>query len=225
MILPIAGVLSPEDVRAVWDELAQAQWSDGRSTAGYHSAQTKRNDQVVETDPAGARAGERILAALERKALFISAALPLRVFPPLFNRYTTGQAFGDHVDNAIRQSVRGTRVRTDLSATLFLSSPEDYDGGELVIGDPGGERRVKLAAGDMILYPAGSVHRVTEVTRGARLASFFWIQSMVRDEAQRSLLFSLDDGIRAARDRDPTQPALVQLLNVYHNLVRTWAEC
>jgi PKHD-type hydroxylase len=225
MILPIKGVLAPDDLRSVWDELAQAQWSDGRATAGYHSAQTKRNDQVPEADPAAMRAGERIIAALERNALFISAALPLKVFPPLFNRYRDGQTFGSHVDNAIRPSLHGMRVRTDLSATIFLSSPDEYDGGELVIEAPGAGHSIKLAAGDMVLYPASSVHHVNPVTRGGRLASFFWIQSMVRDDGQRSLLFDLDDGIRAARASDPDQPALVHLLNVYHNLVRAWADC
>jgi PKHD-type hydroxylase len=225
MILRLSAVLSANELRDVRGDLAQAQWADGRSTAGYQSARAKRNDQVVESDPSGARAGERVVAALERNALFVSAALPLRVFPPLFNRYGSGQAFGDHVDNAIRQSLRGNRIRTDLSATLFLNPPENYDGGELVIGDAGGSQIVKLAAGDMVLYPASSVHRVNPVTRGTRLASFFWIQSMVRDEAQRSILFQLDEGIRGVRDADVAQPALVTLVNVYHNLVRSWAEC
>jgi PKHD-type hydroxylase len=225
MILRISAVLSANDLRDVRGDLAQAPWADGRSTAGYQSAQAKRNDQVVESDPAGIRAGERVVTALERNALFVSAALPLRVFPPLFNRYAAGQAFGDHVDNAIRQPLRGNRIRTDLSATLFLNPPEDYDGGELVIGDAGGSQIVKLAAGDMVLYPASSVHRVNPVTRGTRLASFFWIQSMVRDESRRSILFQLDEGIRGVRDADAAQPALVTLVNVYHNLVRSWAEC
>jgi PKHD-type hydroxylase len=225
MILRLAAVLSDNEMRGIRSDLTQAQWTDGRSTAGYQSAQAKRNDQVAESDPAGLRAGERVVAALERNALFVSAALPLRVFPPLFNRYAAGQAFGDHVDNAIRQPLRGNRIRTDLSATLFLNAPQEYDGGELVIGGAAGSQIVKLAAGDMVLYPASSIHRVNPVTRGTRLASFFWIQSMVRDETQRSILFQLDEGIRGVRDADPAQPALVTLVNVYHNLVRSWAEC
>jgi PKHD-type hydroxylase len=174
MIFRIPSVLGIDELRDIRAELHHAQWSDGRATAGYQSAQAKHNDQVAEADPVGLRAGERILAALERNALFISAALPLKVFPPLFNRYGSGQAFGDHVDNAIRQSVvRGSRVRTDLSATIFLSAPEEYTGGQLVIDGGAGTPGIKLPAGDMILYPASSVHRVTAVTHGTRLASFF----------------------------------------------------
>lgn len=226
MILRIAEVLSAEVVREIRTEFVQAQWCDGRSTAGYLSASAKHNDQVVEGDPAAHRAGDRIVAALERNPLFISAALPLKVSPPLFNRYGPGQGFGDHVDNAIRQTpVRGNRIRTDLSATLFLSSPDEYAGGELVIDGLAGSQAVRLAAGDMIVYPASSVHHVNPVSHGTRFASFFWIQSMVRDEVHRSILFQLDEGIRSVRDANPDQPGLVTLVNVYHNLVRGWAEC
>jgi PKHD-type hydroxylase len=169
--------------------------------------------------------GEMIVAALERHALFISAALPLRVFPPLFNRYESGMSFGAHVDNAIRQ-VTGTpyRIRTDLAATLFLTRPEDYDGGELIVEDTYGSHAVKLPAGDMILYPATSLHRVTPVTRGARLSSFFWIQSMVREDARRALLFELDMAINQVNQRLPADPAVVALTSCYHNLLRDWAD-
>jgi PKHD-type hydroxylase len=225
VIVPIAGLLSPEDVRAVRAGLDGARWEDGRKTAGHQSAQVKRNEQVVEDDAAGRRAADRVLGALERNPLFISAALPLKVFPPLFNRYSGGQNFGDHVDNAIRQTPQGHSVRTDLSATLFLSAPEEYDGGELVIGGVGGTQSVKLGAGDLVVYPASTVHRVNPVTRGTRLASFFWIQSMVRADARRELLFQLDEAIRTVRAADPHQQALVDFVSVYHNLIRTWAEC
>jgi PKHD-type hydroxylase len=225
MILPIRGLLSAEELAAVREDLAQAEWADGKATAGYQSAQTKRNDQVREGDPFGARAGDRIAAALERNALFVSSALPLAIFPPLFNRYAGGQAFGNHVDNAIRRSARGRRLRTDLSATVFLSDPASYTGGELVIEEVGYANAVKLDAGDMVLYPARSIHRVGPVVAGIRLAAFFWVQSMVRDDGERALLFALDDAIRATRDAEPEMPSLVSLVNVYHNLLRRWAEC
>jgi PKHD-type hydroxylase len=181
--------------------------------------------QVPEEDPVARGLGDMIVAVLERTPLFLSAALPLRVFPPLFNRYSGGQAFGTHVDNAIRQ-VKGTphRIRTDLSATLFLTQPDEYEGGVLTIEDRFGVQHVKLPAGDMVLYPASSLHHVTPVTRGARVAAFFWIQSMVRDDARRALLFDLDSAIQAL-DRDmPDHASVVQLTGVYHNLIRQWAE-
>jgi PKHD-type hydroxylase len=197
---------------------------DGRVTAGHQSARAKDNQQLPEDSPVARRLGERIVAALQRSPLFVSAALPLRVFPPLFNRYQGGQGFGTHVDNAIRQ-VPGTphRIRTDLSATLFLSSPEDYHGGELVVEDTLGVHSVKLPAGHLVLYPASSLHHVRAVTRGTRLASFFWIQSMVRDDGERTLLFDLDTAIQRLAAESPDHPSAIQLTGVYHNLLRRWA--
>ena len=184
----------------------------------------KDNAQIPEDHPVAREIGDLILGALQRNPLFISAALPARVFPPLFNRYAGGQAFGNHVDNAIRQvSGTGNRIRTDLSATLFLSGPSEYDGGELLVEDTYGVHAVKLEAGHMVLYPATSLHRVTPVTRGARVASFFWIQSMVRDDGERTLLFDLDAGIQQLSQDVPDSSAAVHLTAVYHNLLRRWA--
>jgi PKHD-type hydroxylase len=205
--------------------LDAAEWVDGRVTAGHQSARAKHNEQVPEHHPAARQAGEIIVTALARSPLFRSAALPLHVFPPLFNRYSGGQAFGSHVDNAVRQ-VTGTahQLRTDLSATLFLSDPAGYDGGELVIEDTYGLHSVKLPAGDLILYPASSLHLVRPVTRGARVASFFWIQSMVRDDGQRTLLYDLDRATQQVHRDLPDSPAAVQLTGIYHNLLRRWAD-
>jgi PKHD-type hydroxylase len=226
MLLQISTILRPEQVARATHLLAAAEWIDGRVTAGPQSARAKNNKQVRENSPAAVEAGDMILRALERNALFTTAALPLRVFPPLFNRYEEGESFGTHIDNAVRQ-IPGTpqRIRTDLSATLFLNDPADYDGGELVIEDLFGVHRVKLPAGDLILYPASSLHRVTNVTRGARLASFFWIQSMVKDDAERTLLFDLDMAIQQVNRDLPGHKAGTQLTNVYHNLLRRWADC
>ncbi len=225
MILQVPDVLTAEQVAHCRRVLADAQWGDGRVTAGYQSAQTKNNLQVAEGTPAARELGTLILQALEGNPLFVSAALPARVFPPLFNRYDPGHAFGTHVDNAIRQ-VRGTahRIRTDLSATLFLSSLDEYDGGELVVEDTYGLHSVKLPAGHLVLYPATSLHRVMPITRGARIASFFWIQSMVRDDGERALLFELDSAIQKLARENPGSPVAVQLTGVYHNLVRRWAD-
>jgi PKHD-type hydroxylase len=225
MLLSIPDVLTPEHVADARARLDAAGWADGRVTAGHQSARVKHNLQLAEDHPAAQELGQMVLAALQASPLFISAALPLKVFPPLFNRYEGGQAFGSHVDNAIRQ-VPGTphRVRTDLSATLFLHDPDEYDGGELCIEDTYGVHRVKLAAGDMLLYPATSLHHVTPVTRGVRLASFFWIQSMIRDDGQRTLLLDLDTAIQRITVDVPDHPAAVQLTGVYHNLLRQWAE-
>lgn len=225
MLLPIPGVLTPEQVSEARSVLNAADWIDGRATAGHQSARTKNNLQLPEDHPAAKRVGAMILDALGKNALFISAALPLRVFPPLFNRYAGGQSFGTHVDNAIRQ-VTGTghSIRTDLSATLFLAEPDEYDGGELVVEDTYGVHNVKLPAGHLVLYPATSLHHVRPVTRGARIASFFWIQSMIRDDAERSLLFDLDVSIQRISQDNPNHPSAVQLTGVYHNLVRRWAE-
>jgi PKHD-type hydroxylase len=225
MLLQIPNVLSISELAHCRRVLEQAQWVDGRVTAGRQSALAKDNLQLPEDLPAARQLGDSILTALERSPLFISAALPLKVFPPLFNRYEGGQSFGNHVDNAIRQ-VTGTshRVRSDLSATLFLNPPDEYDGGELVVEDTFGVHQVKLPAGHLILYPASSLHHVRPITRGARLASFFWIQSMVRDDGQRTLLFDLDTAIQRLSEENLKQPVDVQLTAVYHNLLRRWAD-
>jgi PKHD-type hydroxylase len=225
MLLPIADVLNAGQVTRARQLLEQAEWVDGRVTAGFQSARAKDNCQLPEDSAAARELGATILAALEQNALFISAALPSRVFPPLFNRYEGGQAFGTHVDNAIRQ-VGGTphRIRTDLSATLFLAAPHEYDGGELIVEDTYGTHNVKLPAGHLILYPSTSLHHVRPVTRGARLASFFWIQSMVRDDGRRTVLFDLDLAIQRLNGDDPNHAVALQLTGVYHNLLRRWAE-
>lgn len=225
MLLHIPDVLTAEQVAEARRLLDQADWVDGRVTAGHQSARAKDNQQLSEDSPTARQLGDFILAALQRNPLFISAALPLRVFPPLFNRYQSGQSFGTHVDNAIRQ-ISGTshRIRTDLSATLFLASPEQYDGGELVVEDTYGVHSVKLPAGHMALYPSTSLHHVRAVTRGARIASFFWIQSMIRDDAERTLLFDLDSAVQQLTRQSADHPVAVQLTGVYHNLLRRWAE-
>jgi len=225
MLVQIPDVLSPDQVAAARRTLAAAPWIDGRVTAGHQSAIVKDNLQLPEDSAAARELGDLILAALQRNPLFVSAALPLRVFPPLFNRYEGGGSFGNHVDNAIRHyGSTGLRIRTDLSATLFFSEPSEYEGGELLVEDTYGVHSVKLPAGHLILYPSTSLHRVTSVTRGARVASFFWIQSMVRDDGQRTLLFDLDGAIQRLRGDLPDHPSGVQLTAVYHNLVRQWAE-
>jgi PKHD-type hydroxylase len=225
MLLAIPDILTPEQVTAVREQLAGAEWVDGKVTAGPQSAMAKNNQQLPEGSPAAESVGDLILTALQRNALFVSAALPLRVFPPLFNRYQGGHAFGNHVDNAIRQiSGTGHRIRTDLSATLFLAEPNEYEGGELLVEDTYGVHKVKLPAGDMVLYPSSSLHSVTPVTSGARVASFFWVQSMIRDDARRTLLFDLDVSIQQLSRDVPKHPAVVQLTGVYHNLIRQWAE-
>lgn len=225
MLLHIPDVLTPQEVTRCRGLLDAANWIDGKATAGYQSAQAKDNQQLDESDPAAQEMGTIILNALERNATFFSAALPHKVFPPLFNRYEGGQSFGTHVDNAIRQ-VKGTphRVRTDLSATLFFSAPEEYDGGDLVVEDTYGVHSVKLPPGHMVLYPGTSLHHVRPVTRGARICSFFWIQSMVREDFARTLLFDFDMGVQRVTMDVPEHPALVQLTGVYHNLLRRWAE-
>jgi PKHD-type hydroxylase len=225
MLLPIPEVLGADQVAQARRLLEAAEWVDGRVTAGHQSARTKNNMQLPENSEAARQVGEMILAALGQSPLFITAALPLKVFPPLFNRYQGGESFGTHVDNAIRQATgTGHRIRTDLSATLFLSAPEEYDGGELVVEDTYGTHNVKLPAGHLILYPASSLHHVRPVTRGARIASFFWIQSMVRDDGERSLLFDLDVAIQRINQDSANHPSAVQLTGVYHNLLRRWAD-
>ena len=225
MLLHIDNVLAPELAAGFRQALEAADWVDGRVTAGYQSAKAKHNLQLPEEHPLAHELGDRVLAAIQAHPLFMGAALPLKVFPPLFNRYDGGQSFGTHVDNAIRQ-VTGTphRIRTDLSATLFLTNPEDYDGGELMIEDTYGTQSVKLPAGHMVLYPATSLHNVRPVTRGSRISSFFWIQSMIRDDGQRTLLFDLDMAIQRLATEAPDHPTGVQLTGIYHNLVRMWAE-
>jgi PKHD-type hydroxylase len=217
--------LDADQVRQCRAALETAEGIDGRVTAGFQSARAKDNVQVHEGHPAARQCGDMIIAALERTSLFLSAALPLRVFPPLFNRYSGGQAFGTHVDNAVRQ-VPGTphRMRTDLSATLFLTDPDEYDGGELVVQDTYGAHAVKLPAGHMVLYPATSLHHVRPVTRGARTGSFFWIQSMVADDAERTILFDLDSTIRILGRDNPESPEVVRLTGIYHNLIRRWTQ-
>lgn len=225
MLLNIPGVLAAQPRAEVLRQLGESEWADGTLTAGYQSASVKANLQLPESDPLARELSTRVLAALEQSSLFISAALPRHVYPPLFNCYQAGMSFGAHVDNAVRQIPRTHyRMRTDLAATLFLSAPEDYDGGELVIEDTYGIQRVKLAAGDMVLYPAGSLHRVEPVTRGRRLAAFFWVQSMVRDDADRRLLFELDRAIRQLTASGAERESLVQLTGCYHNLLRRWAD-
>jgi PKHD-type hydroxylase len=225
MLIQVPNVLTDDQVRAARERLDTANWIDGTVTAGHQSRLAKNNMQLAEDDPDAIAIGDLIIATLERNPLFVSAALPRKIFPPLFNRYSGGQNFGTHVDNAIRQ-VAGTehRVRTDLSATLFFSNPDEYEGGELVIEDNYGVQRIKLHAGSMILYPASSLHHVTPVTSGARVASFFWIQSMVRDDGQRTLLFDLDSAIQGIASESPAHPAVIQLTGVYHNLLRRWAD-
>jgi PKHD-type hydroxylase len=225
MMLQIPEVLTKDEVRAARERLDAAQWVDGRVTAGHQSARAKHNQQLAETDPVARETGGKIVAALARSPLFRAAALPLHVFPPLFNRYSSGESFGSHVDNAVRQ-ISGTahQLRTDLSATLFLTEPDEYDGGELVVEDPYGVQAVKLAAGNLILYPASSLHHVRPVTRGARVSSFFWIQSMVRDDGERTLLFDLDLSIQRLAGEAPDHASVLQLTGVYHNLLRRWAE-
>jgi PKHD-type hydroxylase len=226
MLIAIPDVLDPAGVARVRAIIDAGDWADGNATSGPQSALAKRNRQLPEDGEAARTAGALVLDALGASALFVAAALPLKVFPPLFNRYEGGEEFGWHVDNAVRIR-RGTdfRIRSDLSATLFLDDPASYDGGELVIEDAFGPQVVKLPAGHMVLYPASSLHRVTPVTRGVRTASFFWIQSMVRDDGARRILFELDSATQAvAADRGQGDATTVQLTGVYHNLLRRWGD-
>lgn len=226
MLICIPDILSKSQVAAVRAKIDAAPWVDGKATAGAQSGEAKRNTQLPEAHAAAREAGEAVLDALACHALFLSAALPLKIFPPLFNRYGPGDSFGAHIDNAIRP-IRGqpVRVRTDLSMTVFLTEPDQYDGGELVIETKFGAQEVKLGAGAGVLYPASSLHRVTEVTRGARVSSFFWIQSMIRDDGERELLFDLDQSIqRLAVERGLPDEQVIRLTGIYHNLVRRWAD-
>lgn len=224
MMVHVEGVLTPEQVADFRAKLSAADWIDGRATAGEQSARAKRNLQVPTDSEAGRELGEIILGALGRNPAFISAGLPLRVYPPLFNRYDAGMAFDTHVDNAIRFA-GPVRFRTDLSCTLFLTDPDDYDGGELIVEDAYGEHAVKLPAGDMILYPASSLHRVAPITRGSRWSSFFWAQSMVRSDEQRTLLYDLDNTIqRQSLKLGQGDAEVVTLTGIYNNLLRMWAD-
>ena len=225
MLVQVPQVLTADEVAYCRRRLEQSEWIDGRTTAGEQSAKAKFNLQIPEDSAVGRELGELVLRALGRSPLFASAALPLRVFPPLFNRYDPGMVFHAHVDNAIRAVGGGARIRTDVSSTLFLSAPDAYDGGELVVEDTYGAQEVKLPAGDMILYPATSLHRVNAVTRGSRWASFFWTQSMVKGDGQRRLLFEMDMAIIRVRQSLPDDHAgVLGLTACYHNLLRQWTE-
>jgi PKHD-type hydroxylase len=225
MLITVPDVLTASELAQARAALDAAQWIDGKVTAGYQAQTVKENLQLPEGHPVAVKLGEVVLAALARSPLFMSAALPLRVFPPMFNRYTGGGRFGTHVDTAIRATATtGQRIRTDISATLFFSAPEEYDGGELLVEDTYGTHSVKLPAGHMVLYPATSLHRVEPVTRGARVASFFWIQSMIRSDGDRTQLYDLDTAIQRLAKDHPGHQSGVQLTGVYHNLLRRWAE-
>jgi PKHD-type hydroxylase len=226
VLLHIPEVFTKDEVAVLRQRLDAGPWSDGNATSGHQSALAKRNMQLPETSEVAIEVGLIVRQALEANPMFVSAALPHTLYPPLFNRYEGGQAFGVHVDNAIRQQGRaGVRIRSDLSATLFLSEPEDYDGGELMIEENYGAQSVKLPAGDLVLYPSKSLHRVTPVTRGARVSSFMWLQSLVRDDAARETLFQLDVATQRVNiDKGPQDQAVIELTGVYHNLLRRWAE-
>ncbi len=225
MMLHVPEVLSREQVSALRLALDQADWTDGRATVGPQGAQVKNNRQLPETSTLALELGNTVLAALAVNALYFSAALPLRTVPPLFNCYAGGEHYGAHIDGAVRK-VPGSPLplRTDLSCTLFLSEPDEYDGGELIINDTYGVHEVKLPAGDLILYPSSSVHKVEPVTRGSRVCSFFWLQSMVRDDARRVMLFELDQNIQRLRATLGDSEEVVGLTGHYHNLLRMWAE-
>lgn len=224
MMLSIPDVLTPEQVRQCRAALEQASWQDGRLTAGHLAVGVKANQQLAEDDPLARQLGDFVLARLSQSPRFMAAALPLKVVPPRFNRYAGGGTYGNHIDNCIF-SVPGSvqRIRADLSATLFFSDPDEYEGGDLVVEDFFGSHRARLPAGHLVLYPSGSLHRVEPVTRGARLAAFFWIQSLVREDNQRAMLLELDDSIQALRREVPESPELVRLSGVYHNLLRHWS--
>lgn len=227
MLLHVPDVLSADELAYLQRTLASTDWADGRETVGVQGAQVKRNEQLPDASPLKAELGRVVLAALERHPLFFAAALPLRILPPRFNRYQGGGAYGFHVDGAVMVTThegQRTQLRSDVSCTLFLSGPDDYDGGELVISDTYGEHEVKLPAGDLIVYPSSSLHRVNAVTRGVRLASFFWVQSMVRDDSARRMLLEMDTAIETLRAGGADAAAVLQLTGVYHNLLRRWSE-
>ncbi|KKO14726.1 MULTISPECIES: Fe2+-dependent dioxygenase [Pseudomonas] len=225
MLLHIPGLFDADELARIREALEQADWADGKITAGYQSAKAKHNLQLPEGHPLAKEIGSALIDRLWKNPRFMSAALPHKVFPPLINCYREGGNFGFHIDNALRQP-KGSpeRVRTDLSSTLFLSDPDSYDGGELVIQDTYGVQQVKLAAGDLVLYPGTSLHKVNPVTRGQRYAAFFWTQSLVREDSQRALLFEMDNAIQQLTADVPDHPSLLQLTGTYHNLLRRWAE-
>jgi PKHD-type hydroxylase len=225
VLLIIRQALNGAQLHELRQALAGIDWIDGRATAGHLSTLVKHNDQVDEEHPVGLRCGAVILDTLEKNPTFMSGALPASIVPPLFNRYSAGQSYGRHIDGGIRP-VAGThhRVRTDLAATLFLSDPEEYDGGELIMEDTFGIQQLKLPAGDLVVYPANSIHEVTPVTRGTRIASFFWIQSLVREDRRRRMLFGLDTTIQSLRRESPDSDSILELTALYHNLLREWAE-
>ncbi len=227
MMLHIPDVLTGEELARIRRALDGADWADGRETVGHQGALVKRNEQLPDASPLKAELGRIVLTALDRNPLFFSAALPLRTLPPRFNRYAGGGTYGFHVDGSVMRlgnADNRSHVRSDVSCTLFLCEPDEYDGGELVVSDTYGEHEVKLPAGDMIVYPSSSLHQVTPVTRGARLASFFWVQSMVRDDGRRRLLFEMDAAIETLRRTGADSAAVLQLTGTYHNLLRGWAE-
>ena len=226
MLICVPDVLGKEEVADFRRIMDAEAWEDGRSTAGAQSAEVKKNDQLPPDSPVARELGQRVVRALAANSLFVSAAVPLHIFPPLFNSYQPGQFFGEHVDNCIRgDNLTGLRIRTDLSATLFLSEPDEYDGGELVIDDYYGSQRVKLPAGHLVLYPSTSLHMVTPVTRGVRVCSFFWLQSMIRDAHARRMIFDMDNAIQELVTRlGRNDPEVHKLTNIYHNLIRYWAE-
>lgn len=225
MLLHIPEVLGADEVRTLRDALAGADWTDGRETVGMQGARVKRNQQLPDASPLRQQLGQQVLAALARHPMFHAAALPQRTLPPRFNRYEDGGSYGFHIDGAVMAlPAHAGQLRSDISCTLFLSEPGDYDGGALIISDTYGEHEVKLPAGDLVVYPSSSLHRVAPVTCGARLASFFWVQSLVRDDGRRRLLFELDTSIQALTRTDADPAALLQLTGIYHNLLRQWSE-
>jgi PKHD-type hydroxylase len=225
MLLRVPQVLNADELSQLRELMSAADWTDGKVTAGTQSAQVKRNIQLPETSEYEDNARQIVLKALSRNALFFSAALPKKIYPPLFNQYREGMDFGAHIDNAVRtHAVTGLHVRTDISCTLFIADPESYEGGELVIEDTYGHQMVKLPAGDMVLYPGTSLHHVRPVTEGARLACFFWVQSMIREDAQRTLLFDMDAAIATLREQTGDTAAVIRLTGNYHNLIRMWAD-
>jgi PKHD-type hydroxylase len=224
MMVHIPEILSKEQVALCREAMDRAAWIDGNATSGHQSARAKYNLQLPEGSPEHRDLGAMVIQALNKSSLFFSAVLPHTVFPPLFNRYDAGMTFGTHVDNAVRLSGDGTRIRTDVSATLFLADPDEYDGGELIVEDAYGSHDVKLPAGDLVVYPGDSLHSVAPITRGSRVACFFWVQSFVRDVRQRTLLFDLDNAIMQLTSDVPDHPSLVSLMGSYHNLLRLWTE-
>lgn len=227
MLLHIPDLLTRDELATLRRSLDSADWTDGRETVGKQGARVKRNEQLADASPVKRELGRIVLAALERNPLYFAAALPLRTVPPRFNRYQGGGEYGFHVDGSVMRlgdADHRIHVRSDISCTLFLCEPDEYDGGELIVSDTYGEHEVKLPAGDMVVYPSSSLHKVMPVTRGARLASFFWVQSMVRDDAQRRLLFEMDASIESLRNHEANAAAVLQLTGIYHNLLRRWAE-